>query len=161
MAGRYDQALAQATGHDSVRGMTLAMIGDAAATRELRSHAEQLNAIDMAPMARFVGGIASMLEGDVGALRAAIDAWIEAGLRDPEALFIHGLFLTGGGDQTRGFELMSQSVRSGYLPHDTMRRHRWLDPLRDSDEFQTLAETTRVRHEQAVAAFAEAGGIPL
>jgi len=161
MAGRYDQALAQATGHDSVRGMTLAMIGDAAATRELRSHAERLSAVNMAPMARFVGGIAAMLDGNVRVLREAVDAWLEAGLRDPEALFIHGLFLTGGGEHTRGFELMSQSVRSGYLPHDTMRRHRWLDPLRDSDEFQALAEVTRVRHEQAAVAFAEAGGIPL
>ena len=161
MAGRYDQALAQATGHDSVRGMTLAMIGDAAATRELRSHAERLSAVNMAPMARFVGGIATMLEGNVRVLREAIDAWLDAGLRDPEALFIHGLFLTGGGDHARGFELIRQSVRSGYLPHDTMRRHRWLDPLRDSDEFQALAEATRVRHAQAVVAFTEAGGIPL
>jgi serine/threonine protein kinase len=161
MAGRYDQALAQATGHDSVRGMALAMVGDAAATHELRSHAEQLRAVNMVPMARFVGGIATMLDGDVGALRAAIDAWIDAGLRDPEALFIHGLFLTGGGDHQRGLELMRDSVEAGYLPHETLGRHRWLDPLRGSTEFQMLADTTRMRHERAAAAFADAGGIPL
>ncbi len=161
MAGRYDQALAQATGHDSVRGMALAMIGDAAATHELRSHAEQLSAANMVPMARFVAGIATMLDGDVGALRAAIDAWIDAGLRDPEALFIHGLFLTGGGDHQRGLELMRQSVEAGYLPHETLGRHRWLDPIRGRTEFQMLADTTRMRHERAAAAFADAGGIPL
>ena len=145
----------------SVRGMALAMIGDAAAPRELRNHAEQLTAVKMAPMARFVGGIASMLEGDVDALRTAVDAWIESGLRDPEALFIHGLFLTGGGDHERGLELMSQSVQSGYLPHETLRRHRWLDPLRDTSEFHVLGELARMRHDQAAAAFAGAGGIPL
>lgn len=161
MAGHYDRAMAQASGHDSVRGMTLAMVGDGDATRELRSQAEQMIAGNMLPMARFVNGIAAMLEGDVAPLRAAIDAWIDAGLRDPEALFIHGLFLAGGGEHSRGLELMSQSVQLGYLPHDTVRRHRWLDALRDQDDFKALAETTRIRHEHAVAAFEEAGGIPL
>lgn len=161
ISGRYDQAIAQATGHDSVRGMTLAMVGDAGAVRELRAHAEQLSTANMRPMARFVAGIAAMLEGDVGALRSAVDAWIEAGLRDPEALFIHGLFLTGGGDHRRGLELMGLAVQSGYLPHDTLSRHRWLDQVRDSSVFRALAETTRVGHERAAAAFAESGGIPL
>lgn len=161
ISGRYDQAIAQATGHDSVRGMTLAMIGDAGAARELRAHAEQLGVANMRPMARFVGGVADMLDGDVGALRAAVDAWIESGLRDPEALFIHGLFLTGGGDHQRGLELMGQAVRSGYLPYETLSRHRWLDQVRQRGEFQALAETARIGHEQAAAALAAAGGVPL
>jgi hypothetical protein len=56
---------------------------------------------------------------------------------------------------------MAESVSLGYLPYDTMSRHRWLDPLRDDTEFKALMHTARVRHEQAAAAFQEAGGISI
>jgi serine/threonine protein kinase len=161
MAGYYDRAIAEANGYDSVRGMALLMIGHPDAARVCHDHAEQLMSAEMIPTARFCRGLATMIEGDVGPLRQAIDAWIEAGLRDPEALFIHGLLLTGGGERDRGLELMCEAVRLGYLPYDTLSRHRWLDTVRDRDEFKTLVETARLRHEQAAAAFNAAGGIPV
>lgn len=161
MAGQYEQALAAASGYDSVRGLALAMIGDPEAPRRLREQADQLLAVNMAPMAGFANGVAAMIEGDVRPLRTAIDLWIESGLRDPEALFIHGLFLTGGGECDRGMELMTQSLGLGYLPYETLSRHRWLDPLRDRRDFNVMGETMRERHEAAVAAFKLSGGIPI
>lgn len=160
MAGHYDRALAEAGGIDSVRGITLAMLGHPDAVTELQRAADEMTAANMLPMAAFVRGVAAMTEGNVRALREAVDAWIEAGLRDPEALFIHGLLLAGGGENERGLELMLQSAAAGYTPYDTITRHRWLDALRERDEFKALVLTTRARYEQAAAALAAASGIP-
>ena len=153
MAGHYDRAIAEAGGYDSVRGMALAMIGDPGAAAELRSQAQRLRAVNMGPTADFCDGVAAMADGDAAPLRVAVDAWITAGLRDPEALFIHGLLLAGGGDDDRGLELMIESTRRGYFRTDTLACHRWLDSLRGRTEFTEMLDTTRTRHEQAVAAF--------
>jgi len=161
MAGDYTEAIGEAGGHDSVAGMALAMAGDPQATETCRRQAADLRSANMQPVAAFCDGIASLMEGDVAPLRAAIDAWIAGGLRDPEALFIHGLFLAGGGEYERALQLLNDAVDRGYAPHETLARHRWLDPLRARPDFQELVQKTLIRHHEAVAAFTEAGGTSL
>jgi serine/threonine protein kinase len=161
MSGDYTRAVAEAGGLDSVAGMALTMAGDADAPRRLRQQADLFMAANMAPAGRFCEGVAGLAEGNVSALRSAVDAWIAAGLRDPEALFIHGLLLAGGRDDDRALELMSEAVSRGYLPYDTLTRHRWLNPLRDRADFKALVHDAHVRHEHATTVFMEAGGIAL
>jgi tetratricopeptide (TPR) repeat protein len=161
MSGDYTRAVAEAGGLDSVAGMALTMVGHPDASRTMRQQADQFMAANMAPAGRFCQGVADLAEGKVSSLRSAVDAWIAAGLRDPEALFIHGLLLAGGGDYDRACELMSEAVSRGYLPYDTLTRHPWLNPLRDRNEFKTIVHGAQVRHEHAAAAFMNAGGATL
>lgn len=56
---------------------------------------------------------------------------------------------------------MTESIRLGYLPYDTLARHRSLDRLRHRGEFKEIVDSTRTRHEQAVAAFHAVGGLGL
>ena len=158
MAGDYDRAVAEAGGYDSVAGMTLTMAGHPDAARECRKQAAQFVAAQMPPFAKFCEGVAALAEGRVTPLRQAVDDLVAGGLRDPEALFIHGLLLTGGGDHTRGLELMRDAVERGYLPYTTLTGHRWLDPLRGDPAFSAIVRKAELEHKRSLAAFLESGG---
>ncbi len=74
----------------------------------------------MAPFAGLYEGMACLAEGDVRPLRSAVDALFAGGLRDPEAFFVTGLSLAGGGDLDRALRTHSRGDR----PRGTCRSRR-------------------------------------
>ena len=99
-----------------------------------------------------------MIEPDRDLLRAAVDQLIASGFRDPEGLFYQAIKLAHAGDSDRAVEILTDVVERGFYPHETFRRHAWLDPLRTRPDFAALLETVERRHFAARVDFVNAGG---
>lgn len=159
LSGDYQRAVDEATGFDSVAGLAQVMAGHPDASQTMRKQAGLFRDAKMLAFADYCESMARLAEGDVAPMRAAVDSLLAGGLRDPEAIFLHGVFLSGGGDYERAIELLAEAVERGYLPYDTLATHKWLDPLRAREDFKAVVQQALIRHGAAAEAFKEAGGL--
>jgi len=102
----------------------------------------------------------AVIEGtaSIAVLESATDAVIARGLRDPEGLYHLARQLAQFGREDRAVELLADAVDRGYSPSLTFSRDAWLDALRGRTDFQQLLLKVEQRHQQARAAFIQAGG---
>jgi len=77
---------------------------------------------------------------------------------DPEWHFYAGLMFAYAGECDRAIEVLANAARRGFHPLDTLLHHAWLDPIRERPRFQSLLRDAERRHQDARAAFIEAGG---
>ncbi len=103
-------------------------------------------------------GMRALVEPDRALLRAAVDELIASGFRDPEGLFYQLLKLAHAGDLDRAVEILADVVDRGFYPYETFTRHAWLDPLRTRQDFNAILAKAELRHQEARAAFVNAGG---
>ena len=78
--------------------------------------------------------------------------------RDPEGLFYQVIQLAHAGELDRAVEILADVVDRGFYPHETFARHAWLDPLRTRQDFNATLAKADLRHQEARAAFVNAGG---
>jgi hypothetical protein len=83
---------------------------------------------------------------------------VTASFPDPEFHFYSSLMLAHVGDGDRAVEILEGAVDRGFFPFETFTRHAWLDGLRSRLDFLAIVEKAQRRHEEALAAFVEAGG---
>jgi tetratricopeptide (TPR) repeat protein len=102
--------------------------------------------------------VLGMIEPDRAPLRAAVDALIASGFRDPEGLFYQAVKLAHAGDADRAVEILADVVDRGFYPHETFRRHAWFDGLRRRRDFIAVVEKAERRHVEARRDFVNAGG---
>ena len=55
-------------------------------------------------------------------------------------------------------EILADVVDRGFYPYETFTRHAWLDPLRTRQDFNAILAKAELRHQEARAAFVNAGG---
>ncbi len=100
----------------------------------------------------------SIIKPDPVFLRAAVDELVASGFRDPEGLFYQVIHLAHAEDLDRAVEILADVVDRGFYPHETFARHAWLDPLRTRQDFNAILAKAELRHQEARAAFVNAGG---
>jgi TolB-like protein len=96
-----------------------------------------------------------------GRRQACVDAaqWWFVNLRDPEALYFMARLVAAVGETELALAQLKRSLEGGYVLYPVLvREDSWLDPLRSTDEFHSLVERSRVRHQEALRAFVDAGG---
>ncbi len=106
----------------------------------------------------FRAKVLGLIEPERAPLRAAVDELIASGFRDPEGLFYQAIKLAHAGDLDRAVEILADVVDRGFYPFETFTRHAWLDPLRTRQDFNAILATAELRHQEARAAFVNAGG---
>ena len=99
----------------------------------------------------------AVLERDVDAFAPRFDA-LALGTRDPENLYYSSLMAAYVGDTERTLSALERAVEGGWLCHATIEGEPWLSRVRDAPRFKALVSEAKTRHEQAAAAFREAGG---
>ena len=77
---------------------------------------------------------------------------------DPEFLYCIGVLSVPAGDPERALTLIEQAMRMGFFCYPWTMRDSLLDPLRTTPEFKTLLAQMEARHQDALAAFTQAGG---
>ena len=160
MAGDFLRAAAEPGGYAACGGIALAIAGHPDAIRLCRKEGETLHIAKMTTFAKLFDETVAMLEGtgSVAALEAATEAVIAGGLRDPEGFFHLALALAHFGREDRATEILADVVDRGYFPYDTFTRNPWLDPLRHRTDFLEIVRKAEHRHQEARAAFMQAGG---
>ena len=160
MAGEYLRAAAEPGGYAAIGGLALVMVGHPDALRQCRKDAEMLRAANMTPFADLWDARIAVIEGtgSIAVLESAIDAVIAGGLRDPEGLYHLARQLAHFGREDRAVELLTDVVDRGYSPSVTFARDAWLDTLRGRTDFQHILLKVAQRHQDARAAFIQAGG---
>src|SRR5207244_5774905 len=96
--------------------------------------------------------------GSVAVLESATDAAIAGGLRDPEGLYHLARGLAHFGREDRAVEILADAVDRGYFLSFTFSRDAWLDRLRGRTDFLEILLKAKQHHEEARAAFVQAGG---
>ena len=91
-------------------------------------------------------------------LRHAVDALLASGFRDLEGMFYQALKLAHAGDSDRAVEILGDVVDRGFYPYQTFASHAWLDTLRERQDFETILQKAKDRHDHAHASFVDAGG---
>ena len=99
----------------------------------------------------------AVLERDTDAFAQRFDA-LATSTRDPENLYYSSLMAAYVGDTERTLSSLERAVQGGWLCHATIANEPWLEAVRDTSRFKALVADARARHEQAAAAFREAGG---
>ena len=119
-----------------------------------------LRVANMTPFADLWDARIAVIEGtgSIAALESATDAVIAGGLRDPEGLYHLARQLAHFGREDRAVELLADVVDRGYSPTVTFSRDAWLDRLRDRTDFREILLKAKQHHEEARAAFVQAGG---
>jgi hypothetical protein len=141
-------------------------IGDAAlaghpdALRQCRKDAEMLRVASMTPFADLFDARIALIEGtgSIAVLESATDAVIAGGLRDPEGLYHLARGLAHFGREDRAVELLAEAVDRGYFHAFAFARDAWLDELRDRTDFREILLKAEQHHQEARAAFIQAGG---
>jgi len=160
MAGDYLRAAAEPGGYAAIGGLALVMAGHPDALRQCRKDAEMLRVAKMTPFADLFDARIALIEGtgSVAALESATEAVIAGGLRDPEALYHLGRGLAHFGREERAVELLAEAVERGYFQSFTFSRDAWLEPLRGRTDFREILLKAEQHHQEARAAFIQAGG---
>ena len=160
MAGEYLRAAAEPGGYAAIGGLALVMAGHPDALRQCRKDAEMLRAANMTPFADLWDARIAVIEGtaSIAVLEAATDAVIAGGLRDPEGLYHLARQLAHFGREDRAVELLADVVDRGYSPSVTFSRDAWLDELRGRTDFREILLKAEQHHQDARAAFIQAGG---
>lgn len=150
--GRAADAAGRLWSHGSSWALALACAGHPEAQRAFEIERERYAGTPFGHLAM------ATVRPDPVSLRAAVDELVASGFRDPEGLFYQLIRLSHAGDLDRAVEILDDVVGRGFFPYDTFTRHAWLDPLRGRQDFAAILERARHRHEQAHAAFVDAGG---
>jgi serine/threonine protein kinase/tetratricopeptide (TPR) repeat protein len=160
MAGDYLRAAAEPGGYAAIGGVALVMAGHSDALRQCRKEAEMLRVANMTPFADLYDALIGVLEGtgSIAVLESATDAVIAGGLRDPEGLYHLATPLAHFGREDRAVEILADAVERGYFPSLTFSRDPWLEQLRRRTDFQEILLKAEQRHQEARAAFIQAGG---
>jgi TolB-like protein len=93
--------------------------------------------------------------------QACVDAarWWFDNLRDPEALYFMARLVAAVGANELALAQLKRSLEGGYILYRVLvREDPWLDGLRSTEEFQALVARSKVRYEEALGAFVDAGG---
>jgi len=103
-----------------------------------------------------MNSLQAYLDGDraagVAALRSA-----HSGSGDPETLFYLARQAARFEEVEMAQELLSRSVKRGYLSSVALSQDSWLKPLRTTSEFTRLLSVVKSREEEARRAFLQAG----
>jgi TolB-like protein/predicted Ser/Thr protein kinase len=99
----------------------------------------------------------TFLAGDGPGLRDVLGHHLKT-FPDPEWHFYAGLMFAYVREHDAAINVLTNAVGRGFFPVDTLRRHAWLDPLRERPDFQAMLRDAEQRHRDALAAFVEAGG---
>jgi serine/threonine protein kinase/tetratricopeptide (TPR) repeat protein len=159
-AGDYLRAAAEPGGYAAIGGLALVMAGHPDALRQCRKDAEMLRVANMTPFADLFDARIAVIDGTgtIAALESTTDAVIAGGLRDPEGLYHLARGLAHFGRADRAVEILADAVDRGYFLSVTFSRDAWLDPLRDRTDFRAILLQAEQRHQEARAAFIQAGG---
>jgi hypothetical protein len=160
MAGEYLRAAAEPSGYAAIGGLSLVMAEHPDALRQCRKDAEMLRVANMTPFADLFDARIALLEGigSIAVLQSATDAVIAGGLRDPEGLYHLARGLAHFGRTDRAVEILAEAVDRGYFLSFTFSRDAWLDQLRRRTDFREILMKAEQRHQEARAAFIQAGG---
>jgi TolB-like protein len=160
MAGEFLRAAAEPGGYAACGGIALAIAGHPDAVQRRREETETLHIARMKRVAQVFEEQTALIagSGSAAALEAAADAVIAGGLRDPEGFFHMALSLARFGKEDRAVEILADVVERGYFPYDTFTRNPWLDTLRHRNDFLEILANAERLHQQARAAFIDAGG---
>ena len=90
-------------------------------------------------------------------LRELLDGYLVT-FPDPEWHFYAGLMFAYTEEYDRAIKVLANAVRRGFYPLHTLLHHAWLDPIREQPGFQSVLRDAERRHQDALAAFIEAGG---
>jgi len=160
MAGEYLRAAAEPGGYAAIGGLALVMAGHPDALGQCRKDAEMLRVANMTPFADLWDARIALIEGtgSIAVLESATEAVIAGGLRDPEGLYHLARGLAHFGREDRAVELLADAVDRGYSPSVTFSRDAWLEKLRRRIDFREILLKVEQRHQDARAAFMQAGG---
>jgi len=160
MAGDYLRAAAEPAGYAAIGGLALVMAGHPDALRQCRKDAEMLRVANMTPFADLFDARIALLEGtgSIALLESATVTVIAGGLRDPEGLYHLARGLAHFGREDRAVEILAEAVDRGYFLSVTFSRDAWLEPLRRRTDFREILLKAEQRHQEARAAFIQAGG---
>jgi serine/threonine protein kinase/tetratricopeptide (TPR) repeat protein len=98
------------------------------------------------------------LEGNRAKSLEAIEQCLQVQFHDPEARFGLGAFLAKLNEPKLALETISQALEEGYVSHDMLHYHPWLESLRSHPGFAKLAGRAAERNSQAQAVFLDNGG---
>jgi TolB-like protein/predicted Ser/Thr protein kinase len=153
MAGDYMRAATESERQwqiGNLGGLALLSIGHADAAARLIQEGERYGGTT--PQAN-----EALLAGDGIRLRDLLDQHLKT-FPDPEWHFYGGLMFAYTQQHDRAVEVLADAVQRGCFPVEPLRRHAWLDPLRERPDFQAMLRDAERRHRAALAAFVEAGG---
>jgi TolB-like protein len=162
-AGDYLRAADEAGSDPGGRWVAMAMAGHHDAFRQCRQAAEGIRAAN-AQVAQWIDALGDVLEG-----RGSPDAVCSAtagvvfkqlpGDLDGGFYAVAGLARFGGEQGAdSAMQNLSKLVSSGFFPHETLKKHPWLDGLRRRPDFLAVLQQASDRHKEARAAFIQAGG---
>ena len=160
MSGDYLRAAAEPAGYAAIGGLALVMAGHPDALRQCRKDAEMLRVASMTPFADLFDARIALIEGtgSIAVLESATEAVIAGGLRDPEGLYHIARGLAHFGREDRAVDLLAEAVDRGYFPSFTFSRDAWLERLRGRTDFREILLKAEQHHQEARAAFIQAGG---
>ena len=160
MAGDYLRAAAEPGGYAAIGGIALVMAGHPDALRRCCKEAEMLRVANMTQFADLYDVLIALFDGtgNIAALASATEAVIASGLRDPEGLYHLAVPLAHFGGEDRAVEILADVVDLGYFPSVASPRDPWLERLRHRTDFRQVMLKAEQRHQEARAAFIQAGG---
>ena len=152
-----------AAGSDpGARWVAMAMAGHHDAPRQCHQAAEGIRVANPG-IARWIDALGDALEGNGSpdAVCSATDVVLKRLPADLDGSFyaVAGLARFGG---ERGADLAVQNlaklVSDGFFPHEAFMKHPWLDGLGRRPDFRAVLQQASDRHNEARAAFIQAGG---
>ena len=108
-------------------------------------------------VAPLVEAARALFEGRRDDSLAIMDGQITT-MTDPEGLYYvsrHCAYLKDG---ARALDALTRSIDAGYSGYPAFAADRWLDSIRETPEFETLAARAKARHAEAAEAFQNANG---
>lgn len=162
-AGDYLRAADEAGSDPGGRWVAMAMAGHHDAFRQCRQAAEGIRAAN-AQVAQWIDALGDVLEGR-GSPDAVCSATADVVFKQLPGDLDGGFYAVAGlarfgGEQgaDSAIQNLSKLVSAGFFPHETLKKHPWLDGLRRRPDFLAVLQQASDRHKEARAAFIQAGG---
>jgi tetratricopeptide (TPR) repeat protein len=160
-SGDYAKAAAEAHENDDpLEGFLFAMMGRTAEASEAFKSLRQAYG-DNETWTIYIDIATAFLGGDRDALIAQTDVALSTPFADPEGVFQICLLLAMSREPSRALIALKRTVDAGFSCLAALESHPTLHSLRGFPEFESLRKTIERKHQQAVEAFANAGGIAL
>jgi DNA-binding winged helix-turn-helix (wHTH) protein len=156
MMGQYERALSETHGDIGyMPGLALASLGresEAIAALRWRERETEDNRTRA-----YIASLRCLLERDRTACLAALEQ-ASAMLVDPEALYYLARSFARLGETERALSELQCVIDGGFSCAETIARDPWLEPLRGTERFETLAQRARTISRAAREAFISVGG---